>query len=60
MNSHQDLSRLSRLPLFGGLTSLALFLGGCASFTPDAGLFVASTVAQAEINKTIVKVTSDA
>ena len=41
-------------------TAGALLLSGCATFSPDAGLSIAQTVAYAELNKDIVKVTSDA
>lgn len=49
-----------RVPSAVSVAILTLLLGGCASFTPDGGLFVASTVARGELDKDIVKVTSDA
>ncbi len=52
------LPRTSRT-LFG-VTAGALLLSGCASFSPDAGLSVARTVAFAELNKDVVKVTNEA
>jgi outer membrane protein TolC len=49
-----------RLALLSGITGCMLFLGGCASFSPDAGLSVAQNVASSELNKDVVKVTDDA
>jgi outer membrane protein TolC len=43
-----------------GVATIAVLLGGCASFSPDAGLSVARTVSYAELDKDIVKVTNDA
>ncbi|WP_343038373.1 TolC family protein [Microvirga arsenatis] len=40
--------------------AIALLLGGCASFSPDAGLSVAQNVAYTELNKDVVKVTNEA
>src|SRR5215210_5947333 len=40
--------------------ALALALGGCASFTPDAGLGPATVITRAELNKDIVKVSDEA
>ena len=41
-------------------TALALALGGCASFTPDAGLGPATVITRAELNKDVVKVSDEA
>jgi outer membrane protein TolC len=43
-----------------GATALVLALGGCASFTPDAGLGPATRITQAELNKDVVKVSDEA
>ncbi|MBD2746074.1 TolC family protein [Microvirga sp. BT688] len=48
-----------RLKLLGGV-AVTLFLGGCVSFSPDAGLSVAQNVAYTELNKDVVKVTNEA
>lgn len=40
--------------------ALAVLLGGCASFSPDAGTGVARDVAFAELNKDVVKITDAA
>jgi outer membrane protein TolC len=60
MNS-QDCKGASnhRLRLLGGVAA-TLLLGGCVSFSPDAGLSVAQTVAYTELNKDVVKVTNEA
>ena len=42
-----------------GSAALALGLGACASFTPDAGLGVAVGITRAELNKGVVKVTNE-
>ena len=42
------------------LAGLAVSLGGCATFSPDAGLSVAQATAAAELAKSITKVTTDA
>jgi outer membrane protein TolC len=47
-----------RLALPGGV-SLALFLGGCVSFSADGGLSAAQTIAYAELNKDVVKMTNE-
>lgn len=41
--------------LTGSLAGVALLLGGCASFSPDAGLSVASEYASLELGKDIAK-----
>lgn len=38
----------------------ALLLGGCASFSPDAGLSTAQSYASVELNKDLVKITDQA
>jgi outer membrane protein TolC len=43
----------------GGVAGL-LLLGGCATFSPDGGLSAARNVAYADLNKDIVKVSSEA
>ena len=43
-----------------GATALALGLGACASYTPDAGLGPAIDIARAELHKDVVKVTDEA
>src|SRR5215208_3358998 len=43
-----------------GATALVLALGGCASFTPDAGLGPAAEITRAELNKDVVKVSDEA
>ncbi|MBJ6128323.1 TolC family protein [Microvirga splendida] len=48
-----------RLKLLGGV-AVTLLLGGCVSFSPDAGLSVAQNVAYTELNKDVVKVTNEA
>lgn len=48
-----------RLPMLSGAAGLALLLGGCAQFTADAGLSTAREVAAAELNKDVVKVTTE-
>ncbi len=48
-----------RLRLLGGVAA-TLLLGGCVSFSPDAGLSVAQNVAYTELNKDVVKVTNEA
>src|SRR5215213_11514388 len=46
------------LPLLGSMTTMVL--GGCASFSSDGGLSIARTVAYAELDNNLVKVTSEA
>ena len=41
------------------LTSVGALLGGCASFSPDAGLSVANSYAERELKKDIVKVNDE-
>ena len=48
-----------RLRLLGGVAA-TLMLGGCVSFSADAGLAPAQTVAYTELNKDVVKITSEA
>ncbi|KLK90094.1 hypothetical protein AA309_27710 [Microvirga vignae] len=48
-----------RLRLLGGVAATFL-LGGCVSFSPDAGLAPAQTVAYTELGKDVVKITSEA
>ena len=43
-----------------GATALVLVLGGCASFTPDAGLGPTTVITRAELNKDVVKVSDEA
>src|SRR5215216_5424749 len=43
-----------------GATALVLALGGCASFTPDAGLGPATRITRTELSKDVVKVTDEA
>ena len=43
-----------------GATALVLALGGCASFTPDAGLGPTTGITRAELNKDVVKVSDEA
>src|SRR5215218_8105663 len=43
-----------------GATTLVLAFGGCASFTPDAGLGLATVITRAELNKDVVKVSDEA
>jgi outer membrane protein TolC len=43
-----------------GAAALAFELGGCANFTPDAGLGPAIGIARAELNKEVVKVSDEA
>ncbi|WP_246505404.1 TolC family protein [Microvirga antarctica] len=47
------------LRLLGGVAA-TLMLGGCVSFSADGGLSTAQTVAYAELNKDVVKVTNEA
>jgi outer membrane protein TolC len=49
-------------PRLGLLASVAatVFLGGCVSFSQDAGLSVAQTVAYTELNKDVGKITNEA
>ena len=42
------------------ITGLGLSAGGCASFSPDAGMGVAKATASAELGKSVTKVTSGA
>jgi outer membrane protein TolC len=63
MTHHSKKSRAlrhGRLSALSGIAVCALLLGGCASFSPDAGLSVAQAVTSAELNKDIVKVADDA
>jgi outer membrane protein TolC len=63
MTHHSKKSRAvrhGRLSTLSGIAGCALLLGGCASFSPDAGLSVAQAVTSAELNKDIVKVADDA
>ncbi|WP_245435556.1 TolC family protein [Microvirga calopogonii] len=48
-----------RLGLLGGV-ALALFVGGCVSFSADGGLSTAQTVAYTELGQDVVKITSEA
>src|SRR6478735_816632 len=48
-----------RLGLLGGVAA-TLMLGGCVSFSPDAGLTPAQTVAYSELGKDVVKIASEA
>ena len=48
-----------RLRLLGGVAA-SLMLAGCVSFSPDAGIAPAQTVAYTELDKDVVKVTSEA
>jgi outer membrane protein TolC len=43
-----------------GATALVLVLGGCVSFTPDAGLGPATVITRAELNQDVVKVSDEA
>lgn len=52
--------RNRRSAWLGGVASLGLTLGGCASFSPDAGVGVARNVAFAELGQDVVKVSSEA
>jgi outer membrane protein TolC len=56
-NNHAGPTR--RLRLFGGVAA-SLMLAGCVSFSPDAGLAPAQTVAYTELGKDVVKITSEA
>ncbi|BAQ49334.1 MULTISPECIES: TolC family protein [Methylobacterium] len=66
--SHRWRSRcLARIPAPGarsralaGLAGIGLLLGGCASFSPDAGLSVANGYASLELRKDLVKVNDEA
>ncbi|WP_262267441.1 TolC family protein [Microvirga yunnanensis] len=49
----------SRLGLLGSV-ALTVMLGGCVSFSADGGLSTAQTVAYAELNKDVVKVSTEA
>jgi outer membrane protein TolC len=49
-----------RVSMLSGVAASALLLGGCASFSPDAGLSVAQNVAYTELNKDVVKITNEA
>src|SRR5215207_1458154 len=58
---HEDAPRQSlRRVRFLEAAGLALGFAGCASFTPDAGLGPAIGIAQAELDKGVVKVTDEA
>lgn len=48
-----------RLRVLGGVAA-SLTLAGCVSFSPDAGLAPAQTVAYTELGKDVVKITSEA
>lgn len=48
-----------RLRLLGGIATTIL-LGGCISFSPDAGLAPAKSVAYTELGKDVVKISSEA
>jgi outer membrane protein TolC len=50
-----DTARGRLVRVAASLTGLGLVLGGCASFSPDAGLSVASDYASLELRKDIVK-----
>lgn len=51
--------RLRWVTLLTGVAALALALGACASFTPDAGLGPAISISRAELDKDVVKVTDE-
>jgi outer membrane protein TolC len=57
--NERKMGSLRRLGLLGG-GALTVLLGGCATFSPDGGLSTAQTVAYAELNKDVVKVTDEA
>ena len=59
-NNDREARRGRRFFILSGVALSALLLGGCASFSPDAGLSVARTVAYNELGKDIVKVTNEA
>jgi outer membrane protein TolC len=46
--------------LVSGVAASALLLAGCVSFSPDAGLSIAQTVAYSELSKDVVKVSTEA
>ena len=48
-----------RTSMLSGVAGCALLLGGCASFSPDAGLSTAQSYASVELNKDIVKITNE-
>lgn len=48
---------IRRLMLLAGVAAL---LGGCATFSPDAGVGTAQAIAYAELNKDVVKITDAA
>lgn len=49
--------RFSRLALLAGVAAL---LGGCASFSPDAGIGTVQAISYSELNKDVVKIGDDA
>lgn len=51
--------RAPALRCLGSLTGAGLLLGGCASFSPDAGLSTAKIYASRELNKDVVKITDE-
>lgn len=60
-NNNEGAPRIiRRVSMLSGVAAGALLLGACASFSPDGGLSVAQTVAYSELNKDVVKVTSEA
>ncbi len=56
-NEHARGARGRRL---AGSVALTLLLGACVSFSPDAGLTPAQTVAYTDLGKDVVKITSEA
>jgi outer membrane protein TolC len=59
MNDNEHAGRTRSLRLLGSV-AVSLILGGCVSFSSDAGLSPAQTVAYTELGKDVVKITSEA
>lgn len=51
--------RRGRMSVLSGVAGCALLLGGCASFSPDAGLSTAQSYASVELNKDVTKITNE-
>lgn len=59
MLNNEDSLRARRGLVPATLLLLAGTLGGCASFSPDAGMSVATQIASSELNKTVAKITTE-
>jgi outer membrane protein TolC len=57
MSETTSAGRFSRLALLAGV---AAFLGGCATFSPDAGIGTVQAISYSELSKDVVKIGDDA